>query len=384
MTNTITETGRLYLRWALTDGIGPITFTRVLNHFGDAAVALGASAVEFEKVHGIGRVLADKVVRSRDEAAIDGEIEAAAANGARIICRADPEYPPGLRQIPDAPIVLFVKGELRETDTVAMAIVGTRRCSIYAGEQARRFGELLAGAGLTVVSGLARGVDAFAHHGALDAGGRTLAVLGAGLTEIYPPENASLAERILPNGAWISELPMCTSVRRENFPSRNRIIAGMTLGTLVIEAPMRSGALITARLASDYNREVFAVPGRLQEPTAAGTNALIRDGVAKLVTCLEDVLDELGEVGLKLRATGGAEPDAKPAGGEPGGAVPVRLSAAEERVLSIVPVEPMLQDVVLRAAELPPGEVLAALTTLELKGLVKRWPGNLVSRGRQA
>ena len=305
----------------------------------------------------------------------------------RIICRADPDYPEGLKRIPDGPIVLYVKGELRPTDAIALAIVGSRRCTIYGSEQARRFGELLAGAGFTVVSGLARGIDAFAHHGAVEAGGRSIAVMGRGLTEVYPPENAALASKILENGAWVTELPMQAAVRAENFPSRNRIIAGMTLGTLVVEAAARSGALITARLASEYNREVFAVPGRVQDPMSFGTNALIRDGAAKLVMSLEDILDELGEVGERMRrvidtgasrasATNDAAQSEEPGAARP----PGPLSAAESRVYEILGYDPVLQDVVLRAAELPAGEVLAALTALELKGLVRRLPGNLVVR----
>lgn len=414
MSEVISPTGRVHLRWALTDGVGPLLFSRTLIYFGDAEKALGASAAQLEKVHGIGAVRAEQIARARDAAQVDEEIEAAARHEARIICRADPEYPPGLREIPDAPIVLYVKGELRDTDAVALAVVGTRRCSIYGSEQARRFGELLAGAGFTVVSGLARGIDAFAHHGALDAGGRSLAVLGSGLTDIYPPENRALADKLLSSGAWVSELPMRAAVRRENFPSRNRIIAGMTLGTLVVEAPLRSGALITARLASDYNREVFAVPGRLQEPQAEGSNAFIRDGIAKLVTSLDDIFNELGEVGARLRSQAATPAEtattasAAPADDDAGGPRPDRgapadrmrpgeisstastpataprpaltLSPAERRVYEIIGYEAILQDVVLRAAELPPGEVLAAITTLELKGLIRRLPGNLVVR----
>ncbi|MBU0617628.1 MAG: DNA-processing protein DprA, partial [Planctomycetes bacterium] len=313
--------------------------------------------------------------------------------------------PPGLRQIADPPIVLYLKGELRPTDAVAIAVVGTRRCTIYGGEQARRFGELLAGAGFTVVSGLARGIDALAHHGAIEADGRSIAVMGKGLPEIYPPENQALAEKLLENGAWISELPIRTEVRRENFPSRNRIIAGMTLGTLVIEAPQRSGALITARLASEYNREVFALPGRAQDPTFFGSNDLIRRAYAKLTVCLEDILDELGEVGEKMRSapdapadapehvaagprTGrevaaGASPAADDNRASPDKTTPRRspkLSETEKRVYEVITYEPIFQDAVLTASQLPPGEVLAAFTTLELKGLIKRLPGQLIVR----
>jgi DNA processing protein len=386
MSQTITAAGTTCLRWALTDGVGPLIFSRLLIQFGDAERALGVSAQALCEVKGIGRDTADKIARARDSAPVEVEIEAAEQHGVRIIARGDPEYPEGLRRIPDAPIVLYVKGELRPTDAVAVAVVGSRRCTIYGSEQARRFGELLAGAGFTVVSGLARGIDAFAHHGAVEAGGRSVAVMGRGLTEIYPPENQALAEKLLEHGAWISELPMRADVHAGSFPVRNRIIAGLSLGTLVVEAAQRSGALITARLANEYNREVFAIPGRVQDPLSSGTNALIRDGAAKLTTCLEDILDELGEVGRAIDAGRRDTAAQRPAGAaDEAPAPPVTagpLTAAEQRVYAVTTNEPMLADAILRAAELPPGEVLSALTTLELKGLIRRLPGNLVARRR--
>lgn len=394
----ISQAALACLRWALTPGIGPLTFARLTESFGSAAQAWEASAAQLERVNGIGRSAAARIVDARSQAAdaASREIDQAIRLGVRIIGRDDPDYPPGLRQVPDAPIVLYVRGQLLPTDAVALAVVGSRHCSIYGGEQARRFGELLAGAGLTVVSGLARGIDALAHHGALDAAGRSIAVLGCGLSHVYPPENLALAERLLERGAWMSELPLDFPVRAENFPARNRIIAGMTLGTLVVEAPLRSGALITARLAAEYNREVFAIPGRVGDPASAGTNALIRDGQAKLVTCLDDILDELGDVAAALRA--GADhprpvsnsgrhgpPAPGPAGASesladaPAPPVPA-LSDEERRVLEAVPPEPVLQEQVLQRAALPTGQVLSALTTLELKGLVRRLPGQMVVR----
>jgi len=388
MGEVISQAGRAHLRWAMIDGIGPLIFSRLLIQFGDAIQALEAPTASLQTVPGIGREKSESIARGRDSAAVEEEIAAAGEHGVRILCRADPDYPPGLKHIPDAPIILYVKGDLQPTDAVSVAIVGSRRCTIYGSEQARRFGELLAGAGFTVVSGLARGIDAFSHHGAIEAGGRSVAVMGCGLTDIYPPENRALADKLLESGAWISELPMRGQVRAENFPSRNRIIAGITLGTLVVEASQRSGALITARLASEYNREVFAIPGRVQDPMSMGTNGLIRDGSAKLTMCLEDILDELGEVGTAMRETGEdradhpgtpkREADAAAAG------EPLRLSVAEQRVYGVIGYEPLLQDVVMRAAELPPGDVLGALTSLELKGLVRRLPGLQVVRRGQA
>jgi DNA processing protein len=383
MSAVISPLGRTHLRWALTDGVGPLIFSRLLLQLGDAEEALGASASTLMTVKGIGPDKADKIARGPDPAELEAELDAAARHGVRIICRADPDYPEGLKRIPDAPIVLYVKGELLPTDAIAVAIVGSRHCTIYGSEQARRFGELLAGAGFTIVSGLARGVDAFAHHGAVDAGGRSLAVMGRGLTEIYPPENVALAAKLLEHGAWISELPMLAAVRAENFPGRNRIIAGLSLGTLVVEAAQRSGALITARLASEYNREVFAIPGHIQDPMSFGTNGLIRAGAAKLVMTLDDILDELGEVGRQMRPAAAAPAPAVPAPFDAGTAAdhaPASLSPVESRVYGLLGYEPVLQDVILRAAELPAGEVLAALTALELKSLVKRLPGNLIMR----
>ncbi|MCG3129014.1 MAG: hypothetical protein CHACPFDD_03910 [Phycisphaerae bacterium] len=407
-----------HLAWALADGIGPILFRRIVERFGDAERALGASALHLAEIKGVGRDRAERIMSSLALERAGQELEKSTAAGLRIVTPADAEFPEGLRKIPDPPIVLFVKGELRTTDALAIAVVGSRQCTIYGSEQARRFGELLAGAGFTVVSGLARGIDSFAQHGALDAGGRSIGVLGCGLDEVYPPENKSLADRVTACGALLSELPIGAAVQRGNFPPRNRIIAGMTLGTLVVEAAHRSGALITARLASEYNRELFAVPGRVQDPMSMGANALIRDGGAKLVTCLEDILDALGEVGTALRrghveqppsaALPRSHPAKSQAAADPSATEPPRsptspraspaarsrstgdlfapppelpgLSPTEQRVLALLSDGPVLQDVVLSAAGLAAGDVLAAFTTLELKGLVRRLPGQMITR----
>ncbi|MGE3182874.1 MAG: DNA-processing protein DprA, partial [Phycisphaerae bacterium] len=373
MQSSTSEAAKIHLRWALTDGVGPILFARILEKFGDAERALGAPATAFETIEGIGRAKADNIARARENDKTETELAAAAEADVTVICRDDPVYPHSLKNIPDAPIVLFVKGELIPTDQIAIAIVGSRRCSVYGSEQARRFGELLANAGFTVVSGLARGIDAFAHHGAVESGGRSIAVMGRGLQEIYPPENAALARQLLTSGAWISELPVATNVRATQFPARNRIIAGMTLGTLVVEAADRSGALITARLANEYNREVFVVPGRLQEASASGTNKLIRDGGGKLITCLEDILDELGDVGVKMRpAHDAVEPGSQHAETQP--RTPA-LTAVESRVLCAISADGVLQDEIIQLTSLPMSEVFATLTALELKGVMRRLPG---------
>lgn len=388
----ISPAARFALRWSLVDGVGPVIFSRLCERFGSAEAALGASARDLALIKGISRDGAETLARDRDAANIDHEIEAATKRGIRILCMQDVGYPEGLKRIPDPPIVLYVRGELRPEDAVAVAVVGSRKCSLYGADQARRFGELLAGAGFTVVSGLARGVDAFAHHGALDARGRTIAILGSGLHDIYPPENAPLAERIVENGACVSELPMATVVRATNFPARNRIIAGMSLGTLVVEAAKRSGALITARLSGEYNRDVFAIPGRIDEANAHGVNALIRDG-ATLVSSLDDILDALGEVSAALRRAKPVEStttsgDTAPlfentARATENAAAAAALNEIERAVFEAIRDDPQLTDEVLAVLELAPGEVLAAMTSLELKGLIKRMPGQRVIRARR-
>ncbi len=240
---------------------------------------------------------AGKIAASLRAAAgqVDAELARAAAAGATVICPDDGTYPPLLREIPDPPLVLYVRGTIEPRDLNAVAIVGSRKCSLYGREQAERFSALLAGAGFTVVSGGARGTDTAAHRGAiLHPAGRTIAVLGSGVDVAYPPENAALFEQLARRGAVLSEYPMGTPPAAENFPKRNRIVSGMSRGVLVVEADERSGALITARQAADdHNRPVFALPGRVDNPLSSGPHALIRDG-AVLVTKLEDILDDLG------------------------------------------------------------------------------------------
>ena len=365
------EVLRAHVRWNLTRGVGATRFARIREHFGDAVQALGATASELHAVPGISTKQADAIARARDVASIDEELDRASALGVTIVPQGAATFPPGLREMPDPPILLYVGGTLRAEDVIAVAVVGSRRPTVYGGEQARRFAELLGEGGITVVSGLARGVDAFAHHGALGVGGRTLAVLGSGMAEIYPPENAALAARIRENGALLSELPLTTPVRAGNFPARNRIIAGLSLGTLVIEAAQRSGALITARLANEYNREVFAVPGPVDGPLSQGPNGLIRDQAAKLVTGLPDILAELGDLGRLLLAPAGTQNTA--AAEAP--AAPPDLPPDLARVLAAIPATPIAQERLVERLGLALGELLACLTTLELRGLIHRRPG---------
>lgn len=366
-----------HLRWSLTDQVGPITFGRLIERFGSAQAALGAGVRQLESVEGIGPATAETIARSRDRADVACEVALAARHDVRIICRDDEEFPAPLRHIPDPPICLYVRGRLQPTDALAIAVVGSRRSTLYGREQAYRFGYQLAQRGMTVVSGLARGIDGESHKGALAAGGRTLAVLGNGLASVYPPEHRELADRVAAGGALISELPMTTPPDTGNFLPRNRLIAGLSLGVLVVEAARRSGALSTAARASEYNREVFAVPGRVDSDYSVGTNALIRDQHAKLVTSADDILDELGEVGQTLRGTD-EETEAE---GEPNlFHVQPTLSGDEQAVCAKLDHDPRSVDQLAAAAGLPESRVASTLIMLQLKGLARQLPGNLFVR----
>ncbi len=370
---TISEPGRAYLRLHLANGVGPITLRRLLEHFGDAETVLGASADALRRIDGVGRTIAQAIrqaVRCDDA---DREVEQAAACGVHIVCPQDEEYPPLLKHTPDGPICLYVKGRLERQDGVSLAIVGTRHPSHYGQEQGRRFAGDLARMGMTIVSGLAYGVDACAHQGALSAGGRTVAVLGNGLGTIYPPLHEELAKEIAVSGAVVSELPMAMGPDRGHFPRRNRIIAGMSLGALIVEGAEDSGALITARLANDYNREVFALPGRSDAPTSRGPNTLIRHGAARLVMSVGDILEELGEVGDVLR--GGPRSDTSSSTTTPGGFTP-ELSDIERHTLDALGLDPLPMEMIVDVTDLSASEVAAALTTLQLKRLVRQLPGN--------
>lgn len=378
----ISDVARRYLKLHLTGEVGPIRLRKLINHFGSLDAVLSASMGELQRVAGIGPRIAESIFRSRSDDSVDREIERAAACGVRIICFEDDDYPRSLRNIPDPPICLYFRGRIEPTDCVAIAIVGTRRCSHYGREQAIRFGQMLGGAGLTVVSGLARGIDSHAHRGALQGGGRTIAVLGNGLASIYPSEHQPLAEEVIAAGAVISEFPIDSQPVPENFPRRNRIITGLSLGVLVIEAGKRSGALITARLAAEYNREVFALPGRVDRPElTAGVHGMIRDGQAKLVTCLEDVLDELGQVGeiMGREVQTSVAPDGT-GSGDATAAMP-KLTAHEQSVLNAVVDDAEDADAIASKTGLDPARVMSTLTSLQLKGLIRQLPGHrFVSR----
>ncbi len=312
--------------------------------------------------------------------AVEREKEAIARAGVTLLTLEDPEYPKLLRLISDAPPVLYVRGKLLAFDNLSLAVVGSRRCSVYGREQADRFAAGAAQAGLCVISGGALGIDTAAHHAALRAGGRTIAVIGSGLNNPYPSENHALFDRIADSGAGavISELPMSAPPRPENFPSRNRIVSGLALGVLVIEAALRSGALITARLAAeDHSRDVLAVPGRVDAATSAGCHKIIREGWATLVTSVTDVLDALGDAGQLLKAGIEHSP------GNPGNPTTRTSPSSEQKATLFAQTQTDAQKLVLEALTEPldvdqladktglPIHVLQAdLTLLQVRGSV--------------
>src|SRR5438477_5990785 len=275
----------------LVEHVGPVRLRGLLEHFGDAPAILSATRHQLLQVRSIGEETADAIVNWEKGADLNSELKRIAEFGCRILIQSDPEYPEMLRQIYDPPIVIYVKGDVSPKDKNAVAMVGSRMTTHYGIETARRLAYQLGYLGVTVVSGGARGIDSAAHQGALSANGRTVAVLGTGINLVFPPENAELFERIAANGAVITQFPFNRPADKQTFPIRNRIVAGMTLGTLVVEANLTSGALITANFAIEYGRQVFAVPGRIDSPRSKGCHDLIKKG-AKLCEGAEDVLSE--------------------------------------------------------------------------------------------
>ncbi|MDI3341967.1 MAG: DNA-processing protein DprA [Sphaerobacter sp.] len=286
----MTET-HYWLGFHLVPGIGATRVARLREHFGSLSAAWHADVADL-RAAGLSERVAAKLVTARSRIALDREMERIERAGVSIVTLADAAYPRLLREIPSPPLLLYVRGALTPADAHAVGIVGTRRASAYGREMTRRLCSDLVQAGVTIVSGLARGIDAVAHRTALDRGGRTIAVLGCGVDVIYPPEHRQLAEEVAQQGALVSEFPLGTPPDGPNFPVRNRLISGLSLGVVVVEAPRRSGALITANFAADQGRAVFAVPGSALAAGSEGPLQLLRDG-AVLATSGEDILADL-------------------------------------------------------------------------------------------
>jgi DNA processing protein len=350
-------------------GVGIVLGQRLLQCFGGPAAVFKASLQDLAAVKGITPALARAIVGFRDWDKLEERLGQLRAQGAELVTRDDPRFPRGLKQIPYPPLLLYIKGTLTPADSLAVAVVGTRGASYYGLKAARRLAGALAARGVTVVSGLARGIDTAAHQGALEMSGRTLAVLGCGLDVVYPPENLKLYQEIPARGALVSEFPLTTPPEARNFPIRNRIISGLSLGVVVIEAGVKSGTGITVRYALDQGREVFAVPGPIDSPTSTGPHRLIQEG-AKLVQDVEDILNELPA----LRKAPGPLFAAAPAG-RVAEAPGFSRAMPEDPLLPLLGSEPLQLEELVRAAGLPVQEVLSRLTLLELQGLVKELPG---------
>ena len=348
--------------------IGRARIGMLESYFGSLRSAWQAGS-ESLKAAGLDSRSAQSIATRRSTIDVDAEMDRLDASGIRAFSWHDAEYPPRLKEIYDLPPVLYVKGEIAPEDERSLAIVGTRRATAYGREAAHRFSFDLARSGVTIVSGLAPGIDAIAHRAALEAGQRTIAVLGSGIDVIYPREHAILADEIAQHGALVSEHPLGTRPDAQNFPRRNRIMSGMTLGTVVIEGSETSGALITARHAIDENRDVFAVPGNIFAPSSRGTNRLIKESSAKLVLDYQDVLEELNlsTVGQQLEMAALFPQDDE-----------------ETEVLRFVTYDPVHIDEIIRTAALPISTVSGALAMMELKGLVKQVGGMNYIRLKEA
>lgn len=344
--------------------VGPVRLRKLLEVFVQPQQILGAKRNELRKVEGIGNEVADQISNWESIVDLDAELDRIREFGAMVIIQESPSYPRALREIHAPPIVLYVWGELKERDHHAIGIIGARRTTHYGMESAKKLAYQLAYAGLTVISGLARGIDTAAHQGALAAKGRTIAVIGSGLAKLYPPENAALAEKIRAgNGAIVSEFSMEIEPDRQTFPMRNRIISGWSHGILVVEAGLNSGALITASQALEQGRSVYAVPGHINAPSAMGSNRLIQQG-AKLVMDASDILDDL-QILL---------PEAKPAAEAAARPLPP-LSEQERRIYDAIEATETSIDDITDKTRLPSATVSSTLLQLELKRLVKQLPG---------
>ena len=358
------------LRLNLVPGLGPRTYQLLLEYFGTPGQILNASVSELQAVQNVGPKLAMSIATHGTVQAAREELARTRAAGISLLIRDRPGYPPALNRIPDPPTVVYCKGTLVEADGLAIGVVGSRHCTAYGRQQTNRLAQSLARMGITVVSGLARGIDAEAHRGALEAGGRTIAVCATGMNMVYPPEHVELAEAVARQGCLLTESPMDQTPKSGLFPQRNRIISGISLGVVLIEAGRSSGALHTARHAMEQNREVFAMPGRVDSEASLGCLDLIRDG-ATLIRDVDDVLSALGPLVSPIQRTP-SESVRKPA--------ELTLSDQERIILNLVSAESTAVDEVIRAAQIEASRVLSTLTVLEMKRLVRRLPGGFVVR----
>ncbi len=349
---------KYWVGFNIVPAIGPAKVRALLDYFGDLQTAWQARTRDLSRA-GLDRRAIRNLVRKRAELDLDDEMRKIEQHNVHFVTWEDDTYPSLLRQIYNPPPVLYIRGELRPEDEWAVAVVGTRKATIYGKQVTRTLGRELAQNHVTIVSGLAHGIDAAAHRTALDAGGRTIAVLGCGLDRVYPAQNKQLAHDIVENGALVSDYALGTPADARNFPPRNRIISGLSLGVLVVEAATRSGALITVDFALEQGRDVFAVPGDITHKNSAGCNRLIHDG-AKMVLGVQDILEELNltmiEQHVEVRAT-------------------LPKDETEARLLAFVSDEPIHMDEICRQTDLPIQQISSTLAMMELKGMIRQVGG---------
>jgi DNA processing protein len=346
---------KYWVGFSLIPGIGRVRFAQLENHFGNLDDAWTASPGELRRA-GLESATVRAIETWRSRLSLDEEMEKLESYGVQVFTYKDEAYPSRLKEIYDYPPVLYVRGEFAAQDEWCLAVVGTRRATVYGRQVAEEMVAALAQSNITIVSGLARGIDSVAHHAALEAGGRSIAVFACGLDTVYPGENAQLARRIMQQGALVSEYPLGTRPRADNFPRRNRIMSGLSLGVLVIEADENSGAMITAQMALEQNREVFAIPGSILSPGSRGTNRLIQEG-AKLVLGYTDILEELNLMTVARQM-------------EMREMIPA--SETEAVLLKQLGAEPAHVDEICQGSGLPVATVSSTLAIMELKGLVKQ------------
>ncbi len=357
-----------WLALSLTPGIGSTLMRRLLDRFKTPEAVFHAPQKELLKIEGLGEKVAQEIRKGPLEKVVERELYLLREIGGRVITLKDEEYPKRLRDIYDPPALLYVRGELKKEDELAVSIVGSRKTTPYGRWFTEKVSQELARYGVTIVSGMARGIDSLAHWGAISGGGRTIAVLGCGVDVIYPSENRNLFAKIIDHGAILSEFPIGSPPEGGHFPRRNRIISGLSIGVVVIQAGEKSGSLITANYALEQGREVFAVPGNVGTESSRGTHRLIKEG-AKLVESSEDILEEILP---QWRRGGEAIPKVE---------APKPDLTQEERILyELLGETPLHIDAMIRESRLDPGKVSSLLLDLELKGLVSQWPGKCFSK----
>ena len=356
--------------------LSSIRIKRLIDYFGNIQDILKASESELQKIEGIGRTVARNIVTKRADIDINEELNLINKHNIEVVAFDETEYPENLKTIYDPPPILYIKGKLKQKDNLSVAIVGSRRASFYGLSMAEGIASELAEFGITVISGMARGIDGAAHKGALKVEGRTIAVLGSGLDCVYPPENKKLFGQIVESGAVISEFPMGTKPLAGNFPRRNRIISGLSQGVVVVEASRNSGALITADFALEQSREVFAIPGKADSLTSFGTNRLIKQG-AKLVDNVEDIIEEL-QLKIKDHIKQSKIKKSKESVIPP----KLNLTLEEDKIYNNINAKPKYVDEIIEDSGLSTERVLVNLMQMEIKHLVKQLPGKFFIRLR--